>query len=60
MDALQFGGGVRWTNSNRALRFQVAHYQSNYDEPGPGQVEYYHLYQDRDWLYLEGSFSLNF
>lgn len=60
MEALQLGGGVRWINSNRAFRFQVAHYQSHYDEPGSGQVEYYHLYQDRDWLYLEGSFSLNF
>ena len=47
--------GVRWTNSNQAFQFQVA-YQSHYDEPGPGRVEY-HLYQDRDWLYLEGSFS---
>lgn len=60
MDALQLGAGLRWTGRDRAFRLQAAHYRTRYDEPGTGQVEYYHLYQDRDWLYLESSFSLTF
>ena len=60
MDALQLGVGIRWTGDGRAFRVQVGHYRTRYDEPGSGQVEYYHLYQDRNWLYLESSFSLTF
>jgi len=60
MDASQLGAGIRWTGTDRAFRLQAGKYRTRYDEPGIGQVEYYHLYQDRDWLYLECSFSLNF
>ncbi len=60
MDALQLGMGLRWTGDNRSFRIQAGHYRTRYDEPGVGQVEYYHLYQDREWVYLEASISMNF
>lgn len=60
MDAWQLGGSVRWTGEGRVFRLQAGHYHTDYEEPGSGQVEFFHLYNDRDWFYLESAFSIEF
>ena len=56
----QLGGSLRWSGEGRTFRIQAGHYHTDYEEPGPGQVEFFHLYNDRDWLYLEGALTIEF
>ena len=60
MDAFQIGGSLRWAGEGKSFRLQAGHYETRYDEPGLGQVEYFHLYQGRDWVYIESAFSIGF
>ena len=60
LDAWQFGGSLRWAGEGRVFRLQAGHYETDYEEPGSGQVEFFHLYNDRDWFYLESAFSIEF
>ena len=60
LDAWQLGGSLRWAGENRYFRLQAGHYQTDYERPGPGQVEFFHLYNDRDWFYLESTFTIEF
>lgn len=60
LDAWQLGGSLRWAGEGRYFRLQAGHYQTDYEEPGTGQVEFFHLYNDRDWFYLESTFSIEF
>tara|TARA_B110000438_G_scaffold53242_2_gene53431 strand:+ start:986 stop:2758 length:1773 start_codon:yes stop_codon:yes gene_type:complete len=52
--------GIKWIGSQLAARINAGAYFSRYAETGTGTVEFFHLYQDRDWLFFDFALSYSF
>jgi len=60
VDTFQYGMGIRWVGESAACRIYAAIYENDYDALGVNNQFLRNLYQDRNWVLVQASYTYQF